>query len=77
MKVKINTKKKECTLYAVGKEKNLFSVITAFAGDAVIYPKTNRSNIEKVISVFVDKLVIDLQHPVISKEFVQLLLRMK
>ena len=25
MKVKINTKKKECTLYAVGKEKNLFA----------------------------------------------------
>ncbi len=77
MKVKINTKKKECTLYAVGKEKNLFAVITAFAGDAVIYPKTNRSNIEKILSVFIDKLVIDLQHPVISKEFVQLLLRMK
>ena len=77
MKVKMNIKKKECTLYAVGKEKNLFSVITAFAGDAVIYPKTNRSKIAKVISLFVDKIVIDLQHPVISKDFAQLLLRMK
>ena len=77
MVVKLNTKKKEVTLIAVGKEKNLFALISAFAGDAVIYPTANRWKVTKVVSLIVDKIVIDLQHSSISKEFVQLLLRMK
>ena len=77
MIVKLNTKKKEVTLIAAGKEKNLFTLISAFAGDAVIYPTANRWKVTKVVSLFVDKIVIDLQHSSISKEFVQLLLRMK
>lgn len=77
MRVKINTKKKEVRLIAVGKEKKIFTIITAFAGDAVIYPVGDRGKITKLITMFIDKIVIDLQHPSISKEFVQLLLRMK
>lgn len=77
MKAVVNTKKKIVTIKASGKEKGLFTLITAFAGDSVIYPKKNKSTLEKLSSIFVDKIVIDLQHPSVSKEFVQLLLRMK
>lgn len=75
MKVKMD--KKLLTLKATGNEKQLFTLIAAFAGDAVIYPKNTKSFLEKLSSKMVDKLVIDLTHESISKEFVQLVLRLK
>lgn len=75
MTVKID--KKILTLKATGKEKKLFTLIAAFAGDAVIYPKNTKSFLEKLSSKLVDKLVIDLTHDAISKEFIQLILRLK
>lgn len=77
MKVKIETNKKQLTLMASGNEKQLFTLIAAFAGEAVIYPKNNKSFLQKITSKMVDKLVIDLSHESISKEFIQLVLRIK
>lgn len=77
MKVMVNAKKKTCRLIATGKEKHLFALICAFAGDAIIYPKSTRWKITKLVSLAIDMIVIDLSDEAVSKEFIQLLLRMK
>lgn len=74
MKVTIDAKKKRILLVANSSEKKAFSLIAAYAGDSLIGIDDNI--IEKLSSSFwVNTLVIDMKHPVVTKEFIQLLMR--
>ena len=73
----INARKKRITLTAQGSETDLFSLIVAFAGGAVISPKPNATLFKTMIGKIFKKIVIDMNHPTITKEFIQLLLRTK
>ncbi len=77
MKILLDPKKKEITITAQGSETELFSLIVAFAGDAVIYPKTSPSFFKSFTNKIFSKLIIDMTHENISKEFIQMLLRSK
>ena len=75
MKVKIDANKRTITVIASGSEKKVLSLIVAFAGGSL--KNVNKSLLDKITNSFINTLVIDMDHPSISKEFIQLLLRMK
>lgn len=75
MKVKIFPKKKEIHISGTGSEKQILNLIAVFAGGAV--KNVNKSKLAKLVSSFIDKIVIDMSHEAISKEFIQLLLRFR
>lgn len=75
MKIKILSQKKEIHIYAVGKERKVLNLIAAFAGDSI--KNVNNGTLRKLMSSFIDKLVIDMTDKTITKEFIQLLLRMQ
>lgn len=75
MKVKIDAKKKQIVLTALGNEKKVLTLIAAFSGDAVM--NVNSNILKKLASTMVSKIVIDMTHENISKEFIQLVLRLK
>ena len=74
MIVQINSKKKRITLRAGGSDKMVLTLVAGFAGDAII---GNKGFFNKITFGFVDKLVLDMSHPAISKQFIQLIMRMK
>ena len=65
--------KKKAKLIAGPMDKKLFTLITVFAGDAIEGNK--QSLLRKISSVLVGSITIDLTHPNITKEFIQLLMR--
>ena len=75
MKVKIDANKRTITVIASGSEKKVLSLIVAFAGGSL--KNVNKSLLDKITNSFINTLVIDMDHPSISKEFIQLLLRFK
>lgn len=75
MKVKIDANKRTITVIASGSEKKVLSLIVAFAGGSL--KNVNKSLLDKITNSFINTLVIDMDHPSISKEFIQLLLRIK
>ena len=75
MKVKIDANKRTITVIANGSEKKVLSLIVAFAGGSL--KNVNKSLLDKITNSFINTLVIDMDHPSISKEFIQLLLRIK
>ena len=75
MKVKILAKKKEIIISASGSDRKILTLIGSFAGEAV--KNVPKSKIKKLVSMFLDKIVIDMSNKVITKEFIQLILRMK
>ena len=75
MKVKIYPKKKEIHITASGSDKKILTLIGSFAGEAV--KNINKSKLQKLTSMFLDKIIIDMSNKVITKEFIQLILRMK
>jgi len=75
MNVEINARKKEITLKAIGQETDMFALIVAFAGDAVLKPKLSTNLLSTLMSKTINTLVIDMNHPSITKQFIQLLLR--
>lgn len=75
MKVKIDAKKRTITIIASGSEKKVLSLIVAFAGGSL--KNVNKSLLDRITNSFINTIVIDMDHPSISKEFVQLLLRIK
>jgi len=77
MKVKIEAKQEKITLIADSGESDLFILISAFGGDAIIFPRKTKGFLDSLSSKFVKKIVIDMNHPNISKEFIQMLLRLK
>ena len=74
MKVKIDPRSRIITIIASGKEKKVLSLIVAFAGGSL--KNVNASVLDKLTSSFINTIKIDMDHPSISKEFIQLLLRM-
>lgn len=77
MIVFINARKKQITLIAQGSETDIFSLIIAFSGDAVLSPKPSKSLFKAFATKVFNKIVIDMSHPNCSKAFIQMLLRMK
>ena len=75
MKVKMDAKQKKITLIASGSDKKVLTLISAFANKAVIEGK--KSFLTKITFGYTNKLVLDMKDEAISKEFIQLLLRMK
>lgn len=75
MKIDIDAKRRVITIIASGEERKVISLIVAFAGGSL--KNVNYSLINKLTSSFINTIKIDMDHPAISKEFIQLLLRMK
>ena len=65
--------KKKAKLIAGPSDKKLFTLISVFAGDAVIGNK--KSFLRSLGGILVGTLNIDLTHNNITKEFIQLLMR--
>lgn len=79
MKVKIDTKNKKVTLKGIGNETKLLTVIAAFGGSAVQLTISQKSFFERALGAgkFIDTITIDLNHENITKEFIQIMLRLK
>jgi hypothetical protein len=77
MTVFINARKKQITLIANGSETEMFALIVAFAGEAIISPKPSKSLFKAFAGKVFKRIVIDMSHENCSKEFIQMLLRMK
>jgi hypothetical protein len=75
MKVTIDVNKRIIKIVASGSEKKVLSLIVAFAGGSL--KNVNKSLLEKLTKSFINTIIIDMEHPSITKEFIQLLLRMK
>lgn len=75
MKVNIDAKKREITIVASGNERKAINLIVAFAGGSV--KNVNKSLLQKIQNSFVNTIKIDMDQPNITKEFIQLLLRIK
>ena len=75
MKIDIDAKKRVITIVASGSEKAVLSLIVAFAGGSL--KNVNTTLLNKLTSSFINTIKIDMDHPTITKEFIQLLLRMK
>lgn len=75
MKVKIDAKKRQIFIVASGSEKKVLSLIVAFAGGSL--KNINTGVLSKITNSFINTIVIDMNHENISKEFIQLLLRLK
>ena len=75
MKVKIDAKKREITIIASGNERKAINLIVAFAGSSV--KNVNKNLLSKITSSFINTIKIDMDNEAVSKEFIQLLLRMK
>ena len=75
MKIDIDAKKRVITIVASGSEKAVLSLIVAFAGGSL--KNVNATLLNKLTSSFINTIKIDMDHPTITKEFIQLLLRMK
>ena len=75
MKVKIDPKKRTITIIASGSEKKVLSLIVAFGGGSL--KNVNKSILDKITNSFINTIIIDMDHENISKEFIQLLLRMQ
>lgn len=75
MKVKIDAKKREITIIASGNERKAINLIVAFAGGSV--KNVNKNLLSKITSSFINTIKIDMDNEAVSKEFIQLLLRMK
>lgn len=75
MKVKIDAKKREIIITANGNERKAINLIVAFAGGAV--KDINKNKLSRITSSFINTIKIDMGHEAVSKEFIQLLLRMK
>lgn len=75
MKIDIDAKRRVITIVASGQEKKVLSLIVAFAGGSL--KNVSDSLINKLTSSFINTIKIDMDHPNITKEFIQLLLRMK
>ena len=75
MKVKIDAKKREITIIASGNERKAINLIVAFAGGSV--KNINKNLLSKITSSFINTIKIDMDNEAVSKEFIQLLLRMK
>ena len=75
MKVKIDAKKREITIIASGNERKAINLIVAFAGGSV--KNVNKNLLSKIASSFINTIKIDMDNEAVSKEFIQLLLRMK
>ena len=75
MKVKIDAKKREIIIIASGNERKAISLIIAFAGGSV--KNVNKNLLSKITSSFVNTIKIDMDNEAVSKEFIQLLLRIK
>lgn len=78
MKIKIDTKNKKATLKGTGNESKILTVLAAFGGDALILSASQKNFFERAMGSgnFIDTLTIDLTHENITKEFIQLLLRL-
>ena len=78
MKVKVNGKAKIITITPqTSDEKDMMKLIVAFADkDAVLFPTFSKSALTSFASFFVNKIVIDMTHKTITKEFIQSLLRL-
>lgn len=75
MKIKIDAKNRKITLTAVGKERKIINLIIAFAGGSV--KNVNKSLLDRISNSFMDTIVIDMDQENITKEFLQLLMRLK
>lgn len=75
MKVKIDAKKREITIIASGNERKAINLIVAFAGYSI--KNVNNNLLSKITSSFINTIKINMDSDVITKEFIQLLLRMK
>jgi hypothetical protein len=75
MKISIIPTKKIILLMATGGDAELFKILAGFAGDAIIFPKPNKSFFKAFITSKVTLIKIDMEHENITKEFIQLLLR--
>ncbi len=75
MKVKIDAKKRQITIIASGSEKKVLSLIVAFGGGSL--KNVNSGMLSKLTSSFINTIILDMDHPSITKEFIQLLLRIK
>lgn len=75
MKIKIDANKRTITIIASGSEKKVLSLIVAFAGGSL--KNVNKSLLDRITNSFINTIVLDMDHPTISKEFIQLLLRFK
>lgn len=75
MKIDIDAKRRVITIIASGQEKKVLSLIVSFAGGSL--KNVNDSLLNKLTSSFINTIKIDMGHPNITKEFIQLLLRMK
>lgn len=75
MKVKIDSKNRKIILTASGKERKVINLIVAFAGGSV--KNVNKSLIDRIANSFINTIVIDMDQENITKEFIQLLLRIK
>ena len=75
MKIKIDANKRTITIIASGSEKKVLSLIVAFAGGSL--KNVNKSLLDRITNSFINTIVLDMDHPPISKEFIQLLLRFK
>lgn len=75
MKIDIDAKRRVITIVASGQEKKVLSLIVAFGGGSL--KNVNDSLLNKLTSSFINTIKIDMDHPNITKEFIQLLLRMK
>lgn len=77
MKVKIDNKKDQIILIAGSAEKDLFTLLSAFGGEAIVFPRKTKGFFDTISSKVVTKIIIDMTHPNISKEFIQMILRIK
>lgn len=75
MKVKIDAKKREITIIASGNERKAINLIVAFAGYSI--KNVNNNLLSKITSSFINTIKINMDSDIITKEFIQLLLRMK
>ena len=75
MKVKIDAKKREITIIASGNERKAINLIVAFAGYSI--KNVNNNLLSKITSSFINTIKINMDSDVITKEFIQLLIRMK
>jgi hypothetical protein len=75
MKVKIDSKNRKIILTASGRERKVINLIVAFAGGSV--KNVSKSLIDRIANSFINTIVIDMDQENITKEFIQLLLRIK
>lgn len=75
MNIFINSRKKQITLLATGSETDLFTLIVAFSGDAVVFPRQSKNLFKSLASKVFKMVIIDMTHPSVTKEFIQLLMR--